>query len=270
MTGPGLALSPGRRIGLLCAVAAVHAIAFLHWAEMPSPVAMERPVEVTMIATGEAAVDIPEAVAAPSTAAPPEPAPPETTPAADARAPAADRQISPEPLPEVVETPASDIRVETAAKPPPPHPARPEKRPTERVRKPAAAAPRPPSRHAADTSDDAGSAAASRARTRMGADGGQQAVTAASRASYAAQVIAEFNRHKVYPDAARQSHQQGTASLSFSIGASGAVISYRIIRSTGSAALDRAIDAMMTAARPPPPPDGMFRGQFAVRFSLND
>lgn len=270
MTGPTPALSPGGRLLLLGAVAACHAMIFLHWAATPSTLATETPMEVTIIAVGEAAIDIPEAVAAPAPAERSEPEPPESSPAADEPAHANDRPPSPEPSPEVVETPQSPIRVETSAKPNRPQPSRPDKRHDKRDHKHIAAPARPASRHAAATSDDAGDSEISRVRTRMGADTGQQISTTTSRASYAALVVAEFNRRKVYPESARQSHQQGTASLSFAIGASGEVISYKITRSTGSDALDRAIDSMMKTARPPPPPDGLFRGHFVVRFSMND
>ncbi|WP_165858143.1 energy transducer TonB [Rhodopseudomonas palustris] len=271
MTGPTPALSPGGRLLLLGAVAACHAMIFLHWEETPSALATETPMEVTIIAVGEAAIDIPEAVSAPSTTTPPDPAPPESVPAADDPGRADDRPTSPEPSPQPVETPASAIRVETSAKPNQPSQSRPDKRRTERDRKHVTTPPRPSSRHTAEISTDTGDSAASRVSTRMGSDAGHQTSSSSmSRASYAALVVAEFNRRKVYPESARQSHQQGTASLSFAIGASGEVISYKITRSTGSDALDRAIDSMMKTARPPPPPDGLFRGHFVVRFSMND
>ena len=93
--------------------------------------------------------------------------------------------------------------------------------------------------------------------------------TGFARANYAGLVIAEFNRHKRYPDLARRNREQGAASVSFSINAAGRVASYAITRSSGKAALDRAVDAMMAAARPPPPPGGLFHGSFVVRFSLD-
>lgn len=270
MKRPTLALSPSGRLLLVGAVAACHAMVFLHWAETSPPLAIETPMEVTIIAAGEAAIDIPEAVAAPAPAERSEPEPPESSPAADEPAHANDRPPSPEPSPEVVETPQSPIRVETSAKPNRPQPSRPDKRHDKRDHKHIAAPARPASRPAAATSDDGGDSEISRVRTRMGADTGQQTSTTTSRASYAALVVAEFNRRKVYPESARQTRQQGTASLSFAIGASGEVISYKITRSTGSDALDRAIDSMMKTARPPPPPGGLFRGHFVVRFSMND
>ncbi|MFT4276308.1 MAG: TonB family protein [Rhodopseudomonas sp.] len=268
MTEPTPALTPGGRLVLLGAVVACHAMMFLHWAATPSALATETPMEVTIIAAGEAAIDIPEAVAAPTPRS--EPEPPESSPAANEPAHADDRPPSPEPSPTIVETPQSPIRVETSAKPNRPQPSRSDKRHDKRDHKHIAAPARPASRPAAATSDDTGDSEISRVRTRMGADTGQQTSTATSRASYAALVVAEFNRRKVYPESARQTRQQGTASLSFAIGASGKVISYKITRSTGNEALDRAIDSMMKTAQPPPPPDGLFRGYFVVRFSLND
>jgi TonB family protein len=270
MKRPTLALSPGGRLLLVGAVAACHAMVFLHWTERSSPLAIDTPMEVTIIAAGEAAIDIPEAVAAPAPAERSEPEPPESSPAANEPAHANDQPPSPEPSPEVVETPKSPIRVETSAKPNRPQPSRSDRRHSKSDHKHPAAPARPASRHAAATSDDAGDSEISRVRTRMGVDTGQQTSTATSRASYAALVVAEFNRRKVYPDSARQTRQEGTASLSFAIGASGQVINYRITRSTGSDALDRAIDSMMKTARPPPPPDGLFRGHFVVRFSIDD
>ncbi|NEV76355.1 hypothetical protein DYI24_04765, partial [Rhodopseudomonas sp. BR0C11] len=119
---------------------------FLHWTERSSPLAIDTPMEVTIIAAGEAAIDIPEAVAAPAPAERSQPEPPESSPAANEPAHANDQPPSPEPSPEVVETLKSPIRVETSAKPNRPQLSRSDRRHSKSDNKPPAAPGRPRSR----------------------------------------------------------------------------------------------------------------------------
>jgi protein TonB len=103
---------------------------------------------------------------------------------------------------------------------------------------------------------------------RLGAERGRAAASAASRASYASLLSAELNRHKIYPYAARAAGVAGSVGLAFSVGASGEVVSHAITRSSGSPALDGAVEAMVAAVRAPPPPGGSFHASTTVNFSI--
>jgi protein TonB len=82
-----------------------------------------------------------------------------------------------------------------------------------------------------------------------------------------------LERHKIYPEAARQRGEEGSAVLRFRVGRDGRVLEYRLVRSTGFAELDAAIDRMMRGATLPPFPASMPQPEIAVsvpiRFSLN-
>ena len=112
--------------------------------------------------------------------------------------------------------------------------------------------------------------------------GSQLATVAAPRPAPPAQAIsAEYRgalstwleRHKVYPEAARQRGEEGSAVLHFRIDRYGRVLTYQLTRSTGFAELDAAIDRMMQGATLPPFPASMTQPEIAVsvpiRFSLN-
>jgi protein TonB len=76
-------------------------------------------------------------------------------------------------------------------------------------------------------------------------------------ANYRGMVIAHLSRHKQFPADARARGETGIASVAFSISGSGAVTSVRLARSSGSASLDREVQAMVRRASPfPPPPSG--------------
>jgi protein TonB len=109
-----------------------------------------------------------------------------------------------------------------------------------------------PARQAAD----AGAAA--------GSPGGSQT----ARASYGAILSAEIARHKVYPDAARAVDATGSVGVVLTVGAAGRIVSHSITRSSGNAAIDHEVDAMMAAVRAPPPPGGVFHTGVTIRFSL--
>lgn len=134
-----------------------------------------------------------------------------------------------------------------------------------------AEAPRKVRRHVADTQGafnearqhKSKSSQAHRAGLRNGAD------MRAARLSYGALISAELNRHKFYPAAARARGDAGSVGVVFSVGGSGRIASHSIYRSSGSAALDGAIHAMMAAAHAPPPPGGSFRGSIVVNFNMH-
>jgi protein TonB len=90
-----------------------------------------------------------------------------------------------------------------------------------------------------------------------------------STASYRLLVIAELSRHKQYPPAALSAGVQGTVVVSFTIGPSGRVVAHTIARSSGSSALDSAVNRMMAAISLPPPPGGSYRATAPVQFVVH-
>jgi protein TonB len=105
---------------------------------------------------------------------------------------------------------------------------------------------------------------------RAGVENGSGDAPSVSRSAYAALVSAEINRHKLYPAGARAAGAEGSVGMVFTIGASGAIVSHTITRSSGYGELDAAANQMMAASSPPPPPDGAFQGQIAINFRLSN
>jgi protein TonB len=105
--------------------------------------------------------------------------------------------------------------------------------------------------------------------SRRGTQQGQAQASGMSRGAYASLLAAEVARHKVYPAAARAAQATGSVGVTFTVGASGRVVSHSITRSSGNAALDAAVHAMMAAVHAPPPPGGVFRSSTNVNFSLH-
>jgi periplasmic protein TonB len=256
MIAAALAPSARARFAVVVAVVAFHGAVFLPWSGGSEPNVGLTPIEVTVVPLGDSPTDSAAAAAAP----PAEALVPQASPPAD-------QPVNEEPPSEIlpIPTPApSLVQLPDEAAPPQPKP--------ESARKPKPEPPRKPKPRTVNVksahSDD-GSAAVSSAASRKGAADGQIGVTGATRASYAGLVVAELNRHKRYPEASRRNREQGSVAVVFSIDASGRVAHYAITRSSGNAALDRAVDVMMSSARPPPPPGGSFRGSFVANFHLD-
>ncbi|HYG90014.1 MAG TPA: TonB family protein [Azospirillum sp.] len=75
---------------------------------------------------------------------------------------------------------------------------------------------------------------------------------------YLALIQARLARYKVYPRAAQLAREQGTVLLHFVVARDGAVLSWRIERSSGYATLDRQVESMIERAAPLPPlPDSL-------------
>ena len=74
---------------------------------------------------------------------------------------------------------------------------------------------------------------------------------------YVSLLQAWLARHREYPRTARLRRQEGTALLRFVMDRQGRVLSYRIERSSGVPALDRAVEEMLARASPLPamPPE---------------
>jgi protein TonB len=87
------------------------------------------------------------------------------------------------------------------------------------------------------------------------------------------QVVSMLERNKRYPAAARSRNEQGTTQLAFSLDRQGRVTSSRIVRSSGSAALDQETLELVRRAQPfPPPPAGLPGAEVSlsvpVRFNM--
>jgi len=113
-----------------------------------------------------------------------------------------------------------------------------------------------------------GKAQEARQAMRRGAPGGA-GPSGVSRADYAGLLLAEVNRHRFYPSAARAEGATGGVGVAFTVGPSGRVISHSITRSSGHAALDSAARAILSAVQAPPPPGGRFSTSTTIRFHLN-
>ncbi len=86
-------------------------------------------------------------------------------------------------------------------------------------------------------------------------------------------LIGQLQRAKRYPDAARGAGEEGAAIVSFTMDRAGQVLSVRLVRSSGSAALDQEALALVHRAEPLPPPPAQLPGQtltltVPIRFSL--
>jgi protein TonB len=81
--------------------------------------------------------------------------------------------------------------------------------------------------------------------------------------TWRSQLVARLERYKRYPSDAHG--DQGTATLGFSVDRSGGVHNARIVRSSGSGALDRETLALIGRAAPmPPPPPEAVGAQIAI------
>lgn len=107
-----------------------------------------------------------------------------------------------------------------------------------------------------------------RAEARRGAAHGAQHANGMSPSAYAGLVVAELNRKKFFPAAARAAGVTGSVGVAFTIGPSGRVISQSITHSSGNGALDGAAHAILSSLHTPPPPGGRFSTATSIRFNL--
>lgn len=112
-------------------------------------------------------------------------------------------------------------------------------------------------RHVASLAS-APSVAAHRARHTMAPAPGAAHPDPAAVANWQSRLLARLERYKRYPDEAQSRGEHGIARLAFSVDRRGGVHGVRILRSSGSALLDRAAVALPRRAAPlPPPPAGL-------------
>ncbi|MCP5411328.1 MAG: energy transducer TonB [Alphaproteobacteria bacterium] len=95
-----------------------------------------------------------------------------------------------------------------------------------------------------------------------------------ARQDFVARLLAQLNRFKQYPRAARQAHIQGVVMLHFVMDASGRVLTADIAKSSGRPILDQEALALIRRAQPLPPlpadyPTRTLDAVVPVEFSLN-
>ena len=232
---------PWLRPGSVVAVVLVHAAVALFLA-MPHPdlTAPIDSIEIT-IAQGvpepeppppEPAPDVkPDPPPPPPDPDPPEPPPPEVPPVIEPPPP----EPPPEPLPIVVADPPKRVALDAPAIP---ARAKPKTPPPPRQLPPETPPPEP---------------------TPSG-DTRAQAQLAQARATYASKVLQEIRAHRI------STLDVGSVGVSFTIDASGEMVSVAIVRSAGKSELDSAALRMVRSARPGPPPDGVFSGTTTINF----
>ncbi|WP_294534216.1 TonB family protein [uncultured Rhodoblastus sp.] len=264
---------PWLRPAAIVFVVALHVAAALFIVARVAPVVSLDGIDVTLMPLGDSAEDRPnidevkEAEArAPAEQVAPEPvAPPAMPPAESVPELAA-------PLPQVIAPQALPLPVAKPEAKPLPKPAeKPRKKAV--VEKPEDDSPTPAQlreqrRQRAEAADRR-KAQAGQQGSRRGTPQGQAQASGMSPGAYAALLAAEVARHKVYPAAARAAQATGSVGVAFTVGASGRVVSHSITRSSGNAALDAAVHAMMAAVHAPPPPGGVFRSSTNINFSLH-
>jgi len=179
------------------------------------------------------------------------------------------KEPPPEPVERMVETEAEMPelpQIDTAAAvldaptAPPPEPEVVEEKPEKKKVKP-----KPKPRSKAQAASAPKPVNAARSRTNAAPTSGT--ASSMSVATWRGSVMAHLNRHKRYPGGGR-----GTSSVAFTIDRRGRVLSARLIRSSGSAILDREAVALARRASPvPAPPANIGRGSITltvpVRFS---
>ncbi len=91
--------------------------------------------------------------------------------------------------------------------------------------------------------------------------------------AWKSRLLAHLERFKLYPETAQSRHEDGVSLLSFTLDRDGRVLSFFIVRSSGSDELDAAAQAMIERASPVPPvpedvPGQMVQLVVPVRFTV--
>ena len=100
-----------------------------------------------------------------------------------------------------------------------------------------------------------------------------RAASGEGRDSFLARLLAQLNRVKQYPRAARQAHIEGVVMLHFVMDAQGKLVSFEIAKSSGRPVLDNEALALVQRAQLPPLPVGFptstLDAVVPIQFSLN-
>jgi periplasmic protein TonB len=187
----------------------------------------------------------------------PDPAPAEPQQTAQELKP----DIPPPPQPQEItvrDLPKEDNAEATLAQPPPPSPKpkfhkEPRPKAHERERKKPIDPDKP--KHRETTAPP--SSIAARSNTAPAPSAGSGASPSVSPATWKSELMAHLNRYKRYPSGAAST---GTASVAFTIGRSGQVLSARLIGSSGNPALDAEAVSLPRRASPVPTPPPDFGG----------
>jgi protein TonB len=188
--------------------------------------------------------------------APPGPQQTQTVAALPPEPPAIKRDVTPPPEQPVEKTetaalPSAPQAERPVAVLPPPKPAEP---PREKKHAPS------PARQAS-----APSSTAHRAARAAALAPGASARHPVALPNWQSRLVAWLERYKRYPAEAQARGEHGVAQLAFSVDRSGGVHHARILRGSGSTALDRATLALIARAQPLPPPPPEIRGaQIAI------
>jgi protein TonB len=188
---------------------------------------------------------------------------PDPTPSETVSERVAESEIKPEDLPEIDN---AEAVLEVGGKKPETEPEKvEEKKPPEKSEKTEQSKPQEQSKKAAKATSAPKPLPAPRAQTNAAPSSGMS--SSMSIATWRGMVVAHMNRHKRYPGGGG-----GTSSVAFTIDRSGRVLSARLIRSSGSPALDQEAVSLARRASPvPAPPANMGRGSLVltvpIRFS---
>lgn len=105
-----------------------------------------------------------------------------------------------------------------------------------------------------DEEDDASAATSASGGQVMGLAGASdQGASDSEIERYLGIIQSRIQRLKEYPAQARLRGQEGTVEVSFAVSADGEIEHFRIVRSSGSALLDRAVERLFRRLRLPPP-----------------
>jgi protein TonB len=171
----------------------------------------------------------------------PEPPPPEVKPA----------EIKPPELPKQEKAEA------VLAPPPPPAKKKPPRKKKPKVQQAERRKPIDPDRQSQRQTSAPPAAKAERADRLVAPSAGASQASSVSPSTWKGALSAHLNRYKRFPSDAAGA---GTASVAFTISRSGQVLSARLVRSSGDAALDREAVALPRRASPVPPPPAGFGG----------
>ncbi len=86
------------------------------------------------------------------------------------------------------------------------------------------------------------------------------AAVARAQAAWEKALVSHLNRFKRYPDQARARSNQGDVAVQFTIDRLGSLVASRVVRSSGSSALDEEALAVLQRASPLPAPPGQIAG----------
>jgi periplasmic protein TonB len=257
------------RPAVVAVVVALHAAALsIVYLAPPKPLALPREVIVD-IEPGPAPTEAPAPPAAepkPTEQSAPEP-PPVVAPAPVEPPPPVVEEPAPppEPPPPVAEQPPLEAQPPlppVEAPPPPPAPV--ELAPPKPAPPPRRIEPRPkpePVRQRPETTErrrapEPRRTTASRETGRPETPSHSAPASAASQSAYASEISGAIRSRLLYPPAARARGARGVVGVAFTIGASGAVTSFAITRSSGDRDLDAAARELVRSVRFPPPPGG--------------